>query len=43
VLDEEQRIARPRQLYIGYDERHYLALDARRDDGAQETEVLGPL
>jgi citrate synthase len=43
VLDEEQRIARPKQLYIGHDERPYLPLDARRDVGAQETEITGPL
>ena len=43
VLDEEQRIARPRQVYIGRDLRSYPPLDARRDVGAQETEVRGPL
>ncbi|HKA28328.1 MAG TPA: citrate/2-methylcitrate synthase, partial [Candidatus Binatia bacterium] len=43
VLDEEQRIARPKQVYMGYDERPYLPLDRRRDIGAQETEVHGPL
>ena len=43
VLDEEQRISRPKQLYIGYDERPYLPLDRRRDIGATETEVRGPL
>ncbi len=43
VLDEEQRIARPTQLYVGHDERPYLPLDRRRDIGAQETEVRGPL
>jgi citrate synthase len=43
VLDEDPRIARPRQLYSGYGERHYLPLDARRDVGAKETEVRGPL
>jgi citrate synthase len=43
VLDEEQRISRPKQLYVGRDERPYLPLDARRDIGAKETEVRGPL
>jgi citrate synthase len=43
VLDEEQKITRPKQLYTGHDERHYVPLDARRDGGAQETEVRGPL
>jgi len=27
--DREQRIARPRQIYIGYDERDYVPLDQR--------------
>jgi len=27
--DDEQKIARPRQLYIGPDERHYLPIDRR--------------
>src|SRR2546427_1249698 len=43
VLDEEQKITRPKQLYIGYDERAYVPLDQRRDGGALETEVSGPL
>jgi citrate synthase len=43
VLDEEQRIARPKQLYIGHGERSYPPLDTRRDVGAQETEIRGPL
>ena len=43
VLDEEQRIARPKQLYIGANERSYVPLDMRRDGGALETEVQGPL
>jgi citrate synthase len=43
LLDEEQRIARPKQLYIGHGERSYPALDRRRDVGAQETEIRGPL
>src|SRR5438552_3822282 len=43
VLDEEQKIVRPKQIYIGYDERHYVPLDQRREGGALETEVSGPL
>src|SRR5262249_24250294 len=43
VLEEEQRIARPKQLYVGHDERPSLPLDARRDAGPLETEVHGPL
>jgi citrate synthase len=27
--DGDQRIARPRQVYIGYDERDYAAIDTR--------------
>jgi citrate synthase len=43
VTDEEQKIARPKQLYVGHDERAYVPLDQRRDGGALETEVYGPL
>jgi hypothetical protein len=43
VLDEEQRIARPKQVYTGYGARAYLPLDARRDAGPGETEVRGAL
>jgi citrate synthase len=43
VTDEEQKITRPKQLYVGYDERAYVPLDQRRDGGALETEVSGPL
>ncbi|HJQ83485.1 MAG TPA: citrate synthase [Candidatus Binatia bacterium] len=43
VTDEEQKIARPKQLYVGHDERSYVPLDQRRDGGALETEVYGPL
>jgi len=35
---------RPRcEVYIGYDERSYVPLDQRRDGGALEPEVSGPL
>ena len=27
--DREQKIARPRQIYLGYDTRDYVAVDAR--------------
>jgi citrate synthase len=30
ITDSEQKIARPRQLYLGEDERDYLALGARK-------------
>jgi citrate synthase len=43
VLDEEQKITRPKQIYLGSDERRYVPLDQRRAGGALETEVLGPL
>jgi len=43
VLDEEQKITRPKQIYTGYDERSYVPLDQRRDGGALEPEVSGPL
>ncbi len=31
LLDLEQKIARPRQLYIGEDERRYISLDEREN------------
>jgi citrate synthase len=43
VLDEEQKISRPKQLYMGPEARPYAPLDIRRDVGVQETEVEGPL
>src|SRR5436309_4929319 len=43
LLDEEQKITRPKQLYLGSDERHYMPLDERRDVGPTEPEVSGPL
>ena len=43
LLDEEQKITRPKQIYVGYDERSYVPLDQRRDGGALEPEVSGPL
>jgi citrate synthase len=29
LLDTEQKIARPRQIYLGYDERDYLSMEQR--------------
>jgi len=43
LLDEEQKITRPKQLYLGADERSYVPLEERQDGGALETEVRGPL
>ena len=43
VRDEEQKINRPKQIYCGREERQYIPLDERRDGGALETEVRGPL
>jgi citrate synthase len=43
ITDEEQRISRPKQLYVGHEQRAYVPLDMRRDGGALETEVRGPL
>jgi citrate synthase len=34
VQDEEQKIARPKQLYLGAGERDYVPLDLRRPDAA---------
>ena len=41
--DEEQKISRPKQVYIGYDQRGYVTIDRRSDAGAVETEVVGPI
>jgi citrate synthase len=43
LLDEDQRIARPKQLYMGAEQRSYLPLDQRREVGPQETEIRGSL
>jgi len=29
LLDPEQKIARPRQIYLGHDARHYIPIDQR--------------
>jgi citrate synthase len=34
LLDEEQRIARPRQIYTGHDARDYVPVGKRPDDGS---------
>ena len=39
LLDSEQKIARPRQLYVGQDERDYLSWD-RRDSKAAAKEAV---
>jgi citrate synthase len=39
VTDPEQKIARPRQLYLGADARPYVPLEARRGRGAVEHAV----
>src|SRR5271167_610281 len=31
LLDPEQKIARPRQIYLGYDTRQYVTIDQRKD------------
>jgi citrate synthase len=31
LLDPEQKIARPRQIYLGYDTRHYVPIDQRHE------------
>src|SRR2546430_372871 len=43
LLDEEQKITRPKQLYVGYDERRYVPLDQRRDGGAEVNLVTRPM
>jgi citrate synthase len=32
LQDSEQRIARPRQIYVGHEQRDYVPLDQRRDE-----------
>jgi citrate synthase len=29
LLDPEQKIARPRQIYLGHDTRHYVPIEQR--------------
>jgi citrate synthase len=35
LLDSEQKIARPRQVYLGYDERDYVPIESREDKREQ--------
>jgi citrate synthase len=35
LLDPDQKIARPRQVYLGYDERDYVPLEQREDGQGQ--------
>jgi citrate synthase len=35
LLDPEQKIARPRQVYLGYDERNYVPVE-EREGGAEQ-------
>ena len=39
VTDPEQKIARPKQLYVGEAMRSYAPLEARRPRGASEVAV----
>jgi citrate synthase len=34
LLDPEQKIARPRQIYLGYDTRHYVSIEQRQEPQA---------
>ena len=45
LTDEEQRIARPKQVYTGHAERPYVTMEQRDEQqtDAEETEVRGPL
>ena len=42
MLAHDERIARPRQMYLGENERSYVPLDRRDDSGEGEQEVRGP-
>jgi citrate synthase len=43
LADEDQRIARPKQLYAGHPTRAYIPIEQRDEVGADEIEVRGPL
>src|SRR5215813_42073 len=43
LTDEEQKISRPKQLYMGAGLRHYVPLEQRQDAGPQETEIRGTI
>ena len=36
LLDEEQRIARPRQIYVGAERRDYIPVDRRPEETGEE-------
>jgi hypothetical protein len=38
LLDPEQKIARPRQIYLGYDTRHYVPIDQRQGPQAHQAQ-----
>ena len=42
MLANQERIARPRQVYLGEDLRHYVPLGKRQDRSERETEITGP-
>ncbi|MBM4269415.1 MAG: citrate synthase [Deltaproteobacteria bacterium] len=41
MLANDERIARPKQMYLGEEERSYVPLDQRDDAGQLETEIRG--
>jgi citrate synthase len=43
LLDEEQRLTRPQQLWVGPEERTYVPLEERPEGGPLEPEVRGAL
>jgi citrate synthase len=38
LLDPEQKIARPRQIYLGYDTRHYVPIEQRQGPEAHSAQ-----
>jgi citrate synthase len=44
LLDQDQKIVRPTQIYLGYDKRAYVPIEQRPEDSSvMETEMVGPL
>ena len=41
LLDKDQKIARPRQIYTGYDERKFVAMKDRTAAAASYSSVKG--
>ncbi|EKD41341.1 MAG: hypothetical protein ACD_73C00762G0003 [uncultured bacterium] len=37
IIDKEQKISRPRQLYLGYDTRDYVPIEQRRPESASKS------